>query len=195
MQEVAILNSPFFNWVLLPFLIFIARIIDVSIGTVRLMLMARGRKIMAPILGFFEVFIWILAVRQIMNNLNNMACYIAFPLGFAVGNYVGMIIEEKLAMGQVVIRIITKKEGTGLFNILKSKGYGVTIIEGQGATGKVDVIFSIVDRHHQEELIKLIHQFNPKAFYSIEDIRSVREGVFPFRKKILNSHEAEGKSV
>ena len=177
------INSTVFHWLVIPLLICCARIVDVSIGTVRIMLIARGRKMLAPLLGFFEVLIWLLAMRQILNNLDNAATYIGFAAGFAMGNYVGMLLEEKLAMGSQVIRIITKKDGSDLVKYFKSHGYGVTVLEGQGTTGKVNVIFTIVKRCDLKKVVKLIHHCNPKAFYSVEDIRSVNEGVFPLQER------------
>src|SRR3989338_8300095 len=99
MQPQIILDSPVFQYVVIPLLIFLARVCDVSVGTVRLILLYRGRRVLAPLLGFFEVLIWLLAVRQIMFNLTNPVVFISFAAGFAAGNYVGIILEEKLAVG------------------------------------------------------------------------------------------------
>lgn len=174
------LSTPTFHWIILPLLIFCARICDVTIGTIRIMLLARGRTFLVPLLGFVEVMIWLLAVRQVFNNLDHIVTYIAFAGGFATGNYVGMLIEEKLAMGLEVIRVITKKDATELFQHLKKEGYGVTCVDAQGSMGKVNIIFTIVDRRQHDKVIKIIKRFNPKAFYSVEDVRSVGEGgVYP----------------
>ena len=98
-----------YTYLLLPLLIFCARIIDVSIGTLRIIFVSKGKRNIAPLLGFFEVLVWILAISEIMQNLNNWVCYVAYAAGFAAGNYVGMIIEEKLAIGILIIRIIIIK--------------------------------------------------------------------------------------
>ena len=110
-------QSEMYMYFVLPFLIFLARICDVTIGTIRIILVSKGRKNMAPFLGFFEVFIWILAISRIMQNLNNPICYIAYAGGFAAGNYIGMMVEEKIALGVILIRIITHKEATYLSNL------------------------------------------------------------------------------
>jgi len=178
-ETVAFIDSPIFNWFILPFLIFLARVCDVTIGTVRIMLLTKGRRILAPMLGFIEVLIWLLAIRQIFNHLTNVACYLAFAGGFAMGNYVGMYIEEKLAIGLDVIRIITRKDAGELVNFLKAEGYGVTNLDATGTMGKVNVIFTIVNRKEVGKVVKIINKFNPKAFYSVEEIRAVSEGVFP----------------
>ena len=179
-------DSSVFNWVILPLLIFIARVCDVSLGTVRIMLLSRGRKILAPLLGFVEVMIWLLAIRQVMFNLTNVACYLAFAGGFAMGNFVGMFLEEKLAVGVQVFRIFSRTETAGaLVNALKGHGYGVTTLEAHGTMGKITIIFTIVKRKDIEKIIELINQSTPKAFYSISDIRAVSEGVFPARDSSL----------
>lgn len=178
MNPAPLIDTNIFNWVILPILIFLARICDVSIGTIRLMLINRGKMYLAPILGFFEMLVWLLAVRQTILNLSSWSCYFAFAGGFAAGNYVGMYLESKLAMGIQVIRIITQQDASELIRYLNSEGYGATAIDAQGARGKVNVIFSIIKRKDQSRVISLIKKFNPKAFYSIEDIRSVSQGVF-----------------
>lgn len=161
------------NWLVLPLLIFTARIFDVTIGTLRIIMVARGKKILAPILGFFEVLIWIIAVSKIMDNLDNWVNFVFYAAGFATGNYIGMLIEEKLAMGTVGVRIITAKSGDRLINTLKEKGYGLTFMNAQGREENVNVIFLTVKRSNLKELIPIIHNFNSNAFYTIEDIRYV----------------------
>ena len=179
MDLTSLIDSNFFMWVVMPVLIFLARICDVSIGTVRIMLLARGKRFLAPLLGFFEMLVWLLAVRQVIFNLANWECYFAFAAGFAAGNYVGVYIEEKLAMGIQVIRIITQKDAGGLIKSLREGGYGATVVDAQGAKGDVNLIFTIVNRRDQIKVIELVKQFNPKAFYSVEDVRSVAGGFFP----------------
>ncbi len=182
----AFLNSSTFHWVVLPLLIFLARICDVTIGTVRILLLARGRKKAVPLLGFIEVMIWLLAVRQVLLGMDNIVTYIAFAGGFAMGNFIGMRIEERLAVGLEVIRVITRKDATELFEHLKEQGYGVTCLDAQGATGKVNLIFTVVQRCQHDKVISIIKQFNPKAFYSVEDVKSVSEGgVFPLASRPL----------
>jgi uncharacterized protein YebE (UPF0316 family) len=175
-------TSNFYAWFLLPFLIFIARVADVSIGTVRLIFVGRGLKYIAPIVGFFEVLIWLLAMGQIMTNLSNPVCYIAFAGGFAMGNFVGMWIAEKLSLGQVLIRVVTQKDAVELVEHLKSSNYGVTSVDGHGTAGQVKVVFTIVPRQEVQRIIGLIKKFNPKAFYSIEEVSFVEKGIFPAKR-------------
>jgi uncharacterized protein YebE (UPF0316 family) len=173
------MDSELFKWVLLPLLIVIARVVDVSIGTIRIVFVSRGHKIIAPVLGFFEVLVWLLAIGQIMRNLSNFMCYIAYGTGFALGTYIGLLIEEKLALGVLLVRIITQKDAGELIDALKRENYGVTSVPAFGTTGRVDVIFTVIKRSAVDNVLRIINRFNPKAFYSIENVKEVRKGIFP----------------
>ena len=176
------LGFDLYAWLVIPFLIFIARIADVSIGTIRLIFVSRGLKYLAPVVGFFEILIWLLAIGQIMKNLSNPVCYIAYAGGFAMGNFVGMWIAERLSLGVVLIRVITKKDASELVEYLKSAEYGVTSIDGHGTAGQVKVVFTIVPRREAKGVTDLINKFNPQAFYSIEEVGVVEKGIFPSRQ-------------
>jgi len=101
---------------------------------------------LAPILGFFEVLVWLLAVTRIFQNLDNWACYIAYACGFAMGTYIGIKIEEKLALGVQLIRIITRKDATKLIEVLRNEGFGVTAIHAEGSSGEVGILYSVINR-------------------------------------------------
>jgi uncharacterized protein YebE (UPF0316 family) len=180
-METSFLNSDFFTYALMPFLIFLARICDVSIGTLRIIMVTKGKRSIAPILGFFEVLIWITAISKIMQNLDDYVNYIAYAAGFATGNYFGMIIEEKLAMGIQMIRVFAHERGTELVQKLNNSGYGATAVEGFGARKQVYLVYTIVQRNDLAKVLNLITRFNPKAFYTIEDVRTVNEGIFPHK--------------
>jgi len=175
-------STEIFKWIVLPLLIFAARILDVSLGTVRIVFVSRGLKYLAPLVGFFEVIIWLLAIRVIIQNLNNVACYIAYGAGFAMGTFIGLQIEKKIAIGNSLIRVITQKDATELIEHLREKNYGLTSIDAQGVKGKVHVIYIIIRRHDIENVAGIIREFNPQAFYTIEDIRLVSRGIFPLKK-------------
>ena len=179
MDDAVFFDSNLYAWLVLPLLIFLARVADVSIGTVRLIFISRGLKSLAPVVGFFEIFIWLLAIGQIMKNLSNPACYVAYAGGFAMGNFVGMWIAEKLSLGVVLIRAVTQKDARELVEYLKSADYGVTSIDGQGANGPVKVVFTIVPRREVKKVVDLIKKSNPKAFYTIEEVGFVEKGVSP----------------
>lgn len=182
MDNLLLINSGFYTWFILPALIFFARIIDVSMGTIRVIFVSRGLKYLAPIVGFFEILIWLLAIGQIMKNLSNPMCYIACAGGFAMGNFIGIHFAEKLSLGLVMIRVVTTKDAVPLVDFLKEKNYGVTSIDGHGTSGQVKVVFTIVPRREVESVVDLIKKFNPQAFYSIEEVGLVEKGIFPVRK-------------
>jgi len=175
-------DSVFFSYVLMPFLIFLARICDVSIGTMRIIFVSKGKRNIAPILGFFEVLIWITAISKIMQNLDDYINYIAYAAGFATGNFIGMIIEEKLAMGILMIRVFAHERGPELVSLLNNSGYGATVVEAHGARKSVHLIYTIVHRNELDRVLNVINNFNPKSFYTIEDVKSVNEGIFNPRR-------------
>lgn len=177
----SVISSEIFTWVVLPMLIFLSRVADVSLATMRIIFISRGMKYLAPFIGFFEVIIWLLAIRVIMQNLNNWACYFAYGAGFAMGTFIGLQIEKRLAIGSSILRIITQKDAIKLIAYLRSQGYGVTSAEAQGSMGKVHVIFMIIKRHDLENVVEIIHRFNPKAFFTVEDAKIVSEGIFPIK--------------
>jgi uncharacterized protein YebE (UPF0316 family) len=174
----------------IPILVFLARILDVSVGTLRIIFVSKGFKSYAALLGFFESLVWILAVSQVMQHMDNWVTYAAFALGFSVGNYVGMAIEERIAIGNQIIRIITRHDATELVGYLKESGYGVTSVDAVGESGPVKLIFTVAKRRKLETIIAIIKCYNPNAFYTIEDVRFVKEtyvppvtgrGMVPFR--------------
>ena len=171
-------NFDYYSWVTLPIIIFFSRVCDVSLGTIRHVFISKGFRTIVPLLGFFEVLIWIIVVAQVMKNLNNIACYLAWASGFATGTYVGLYIEERLALGLQVIRIITNQNCDELIEALKHDNHGVTIVDAQGAIGPVKMIFTIIKRTNVRAVSKLITKYNPTAFYSIEDIKNANMGVF-----------------
>jgi uncharacterized protein YebE (UPF0316 family) len=172
-------QSWLYLWVLLPLLIFGARVLDVSLGTLRIVFVSRGLKYLAPLVGFFEVIIWLLAIRVIMQNLNNVACYVAYGAGFAMGNYAGIYLEKKLALGRAILRIITRKDAAELIQVLREEGFGVTAVKAQGSDGDVNLIFMVIRRSDFITVRDLIRNYNPRAFYTLEDVRFVSEGTFP----------------
>jgi len=174
-----IINSPVFSWIILPLLIFLARICDVTMGTIRIIFVARGKRFLAPLLGFFEVSIWLLAISQIMQQLDNVICFAAYAAGFAMGNYIGILIEEKLAMGTLILRVFVTADDACFKERLYEAGFGVTVINGQGRNGAVEILFSVIKRKDQKKAVAIIESCKSNAFYSIEEAKSVNKGIFP----------------
>ena len=177
-------GSPMFAWVILPLMVFVAKICDVTLGTLRIIFVARGKKAVAPLLGFFEVSIWLLAISQIMKNLNNTACFLAYAGGFAMGNFVGILIEDKLAIGTLIIRIFLVKDISGMKEKLYGAGFGVTSIDAHGRNGNVEIIYTIIKRRDLEKAVNIIEACQSKVFYSVEDAKSVKQGIFPTQQKL-----------
>lgn len=186
MDTTAFVDTTFYTWVLLPFLIFLSRIFDVTLGTLRVIFITRGMKYISAWIGFLEILIWLLAIGQIFKNLNNVACYLAYAGGFACGSFLGIYFAEKLSINKVVIRIITVKDATNLVEHLKKEHYGVTTLDAQGAEGPVTIVFSIINRQNLEKVVAIVKRFNPQAFYSVQDIKFVSEGIFPEHRSIMN---------
>lgn len=169
------IDNNMLNWVILPLFIFIARITDVTLGTIRVIFISKSFKRLAALLGFFEILVWIFAVRQIFLNLDNLMIILAYCVGFATGNYIGILIENKLSIGKAVIRIITKKKSSDLLAALSKSNNIITVTDTQSSAGKVKVLFSIVRRSDLQKVINLINRIDPYAYYSISDVSLVKQ--------------------
>lgn len=195
----AFLDSAAYTWVILPMLIFLIRIIDVSLGTLRIIFINRNLRFYATVLGFFEVLVWLMAVRQVFQQLDNPLYFVTYAAGFAAGNYVGILIENKISIGRVVIRIITRRKADQLVSFLRSSGYVLTTADGEGATGPVKIIFIIIERKDIDAIVEKIREFNPNAFYSVEDVRFVSSAVTPNRlaapRRWIHFHSRMRKKV
>lgn len=169
----------------LPLFIFFAEMIVVTLSTLRMIFIARGMKVLAPILGFFEITMWLFAIGEVMKNLNDFRCSLAFAGGFTLGNYLGILIEQTLALGSVVVRTITHKDASGLIRELRDANYGVTCLDGQGATGPVRLIFTIVPRRELNQVIRMLKRFDPAVFYSVDSLQTAAAGVTPSPRRRL----------
>jgi uncharacterized protein YebE (UPF0316 family) len=169
------ISDALLDFVLMPLLIFVARVADVSINTLRFMFMMNGKKNIVPILGFFEALIWLLAIGQIFQNIDNPLSYLAYAGGFATGTYVGMTLDEKLALGRVLVRVITPKPLPTLLEFMKEKNYRFTNVGGEGRFGKVNLLFTVMKRDQLQEFISMVKICDEKAFYTIESVKRVSE--------------------
>ncbi len=164
-----------FSYVILPLLIFLARICDVSINTIRIIYVLGGRRVTATMLGFFESFIWLMAIRQIFEHLDNWISYVAYPAGFAMGILVGMIIEERIAYGKVIVRIITRKDVGILIAFLNKNNFRYTKVDAQGPDGHENLVFTVLDRERLEDLLYYLKEILPTAFYTVERVNRATE--------------------
>lgn len=177
------MSEELISWVIIPLLIMVARIIDVSIGTVRIILISRGKEKIAAILGFFEVIIWLCAISEVMKNLNNVACYIAYGAGFGMGTLVGVLLEKRLAIGVQIIRIITETKLQTLQMVLRDEGYGVTTVQGQGGKGAVDVIYVVAERKEVGHILDVVRSIEPDSFITTQAIDHRFQGFFAKRQR------------
>ena len=172
-------NFDVFSYIGIPLLIIIGRICDVSIGTVRVIFVAKGYRTLAAFLGFLEILIWVVVGRHVLVKSTSIIHFIAYAAGFGIGNYIGLVIEDKMSIGVVILRIILRKSSTELLNFMKKHEIGFTVVDGEGAQGTVKVVFSVLNRQDLSKVIQAINLYNPKAFYSIEDVRTSNAGIFP----------------
>lgn len=163
---------------LLPVVIFCGRICDVTLGTLRIIFVAKGEKRKAPLVGFFEVLIWVVIISQIFSHTNNLTAYLAYAGGYATGNFVGILVENKIAFGFQLFRIYTKNKGQELMRQLNQNGFGSTYIRGEGVVAEVDIIETVISRKSEKKVTEIIRSFDPEAFFVVEDIRSKQKGIF-----------------
>lgn len=192
----ALMDSNFFSLFIFPIIIFAMRLCDVSLMTIRIIFVSKGIKFWASVLGFFEITVWLIAISQVMNNLDNPIYALAYSLGFATGNYLGAVLEEKIAIGVNLLRVITNKDAQPLVDYLRKSGFGVTSIDAEGARGPVKILYSVVRRKDLQKMINIVKEFNPNAFYSIEEVRGINKGIFPAQENNLifaNKFRRKGK--
>lgn len=171
-------DSDSWPW-LVTLLIFCARMVDVSLATVRIILVARGLKRIAPLIGFFEVLVWLFAISQVMQHLDRWYNYVAYAGGFATGTWMGIFLESRLALGLLAVRIITPEDAADLIGRLRSERFGVTDFAARGISGNVRLIFAVIHRRDLEKILEIIRDTHPRAFVSTSDVRSVNEGFLP----------------
>lgn len=164
---------------LLAAMIFLAEMCVVTVSTVRIIFISRGHTFLAPLLGFFEIVVWLFAVGQVMTNLEDTICFWAFATGFTTGNLLGMWIEQRLALGMVQVRVITPQPVDTLAGALRQAAFGVTCIKGEGSRGLVNIVVTVVARRQREDVVNLVQTWCPGAFYSIEEIQTASAGSMP----------------
>jgi len=145
------------------FLIFVLRIIGVTLATIRVLIMMRGKKLVSALIGFFEVMVYAIAIGQVVSNLSN-------------GTLVGMWLEERLALGYASVRIVSKSKGHAVADAIREAGYGATIEWGQGRTGTVGLVVATVRRKEVDAVCALADRVDPKAFVTVEETRTIRRG-------------------
>mgnify|MGYP001209292550 CR=1 FL=1 len=158
--------------------IFVLRVCDMALDTLRVLFIVRGHRPVVWFLGFFQSAIWVLAFTSVLGHLSNPLAWIGYAAGFATGNVVGMAIEDKLAIGYRHLRVVSPLHGPEVAAAVRQAGYGVTVLDGHGRDGPVSVINASVRRRDVDRLQRLVRQADPEAFISIEEIRPVHRGTF-----------------
>ncbi len=176
-------DSQIFTYLILPLLIFCARIVDQTMGILRIIWATKGMRQQAFIAGFFESFIWLMAISQIMNQVDNIYCYLAFAFGFATGNVVGITVEKKLSMGYVLVRLIFNNDASETFELLDKNGFQYTNTEASGRNGEVCMAFCTVKRKRLNDFLNIVNQTNPAVFYTVEEIKHIKNTDFIPTKK------------
>jgi uncharacterized protein YebE (UPF0316 family) len=163
-------------------LIFFARVCDVSLSTIRMLLVVRGKRYPAAAIGMVEATIYITALGRVMKNMSDPWKILAYGLGFASGTLLGSFIEERLALGHVSLEVIPPDESADeLLKALRTAGYGVTVLTGYGMKGEKMVLMVSTDRKSLPRLTAIIEEFAPNCFMTVLETRAVRGGVTPFR--------------
>jgi uncharacterized protein YebE (UPF0316 family) len=166
-------------------LIFFLRIIDVSCDTMRVIFAIRGKRAIAAALGFVQALVWIFAVANAVKHLNSVLHVLGYAGGYAMGTYIGVSLERAIAYGVATVRIVTKRAGLGIAAALREQGYGVTESHGVGRDGAVDVLNSVVQRRHLEDVLAVVTAMDDEAFVTVDEPRVLLGGSIAEREWAL----------
>ncbi|HHY36710.1 MAG TPA: DUF2179 domain-containing protein [Firmicutes bacterium] len=164
-------------------LVFAARVLDMSMATIRLLLVVRGKRLQAAVIGFFEVIIYVLALNMVVKNLDNIFNLLAYALGFATGNYVGSYVEEKMALGHATVQVIPKDKDEHMDTELRKLGYGVTVVTGTGREGPRRILLITVRRKKLPELMRVIDELDRDSFVTVMDTQFIHGGFWGKKAK------------
>ena len=161
---------------LLPFVIFGLRVADMTLDTMRVLFVLRGRKALSWFLGFAQSAIWVVAISSVLRHVDNLWNVVGYAGGFATGTVVGMLIEERLALGHGHVRVISPQRGSALAEAIRASGYAVTELAGRGRDGTVAVLTCSVRRRDIPRVTRQVHSLDPEAFVTVEDVRPLHRG-------------------
>jgi uncharacterized protein YebE (UPF0316 family) len=168
--------------VLTGLLIFLARVADVSLGTLRMLMLVKGRRLPSAIIGFFEVLIYVNALGRVVNQLDRWEYLLVYALGFASGNILGIILEERMALGYVGAEVVVGANSDELVDLLRNSGFGVTVAEGWGKDGPKDILTVITKRKEMPRLMDLVNQHDANSFTIVMDARKTMGGYYRSNK-------------
>lgn len=162
--------------------IMLMRIVDVSLGTFRMIMVVQAKKYIAGIIGFFEVLMWIFAMRYIVNNMDEIINLIGYAAGFSIGNMLGITLEEKLALGYVQLNIISKNFSKQIAEMMRKSQYGVTLLPAQGNSGEVNLLVTIIRRKDVRIVMTMIEEIDKDSFITLQHSRPFRGYIHGARK-------------
>ncbi len=157
-------------------LIFVLRITDMSLDTLRMLFVVRGRKRIAWVLGFCQSAVFVIAITRVLSDLGNPLMVLGYAAGFATGNVVGMWVEERLAIGHIQLQIVSRRHGTAVAKALRQRGYGVTEISARGRDGSVRLLSASILRKDFADARRIVWQTDEEAFITSEGVRPIRRG-------------------
>lgn len=167
-----------------PLIVFLLRLTDVSMATIRMLLIMRNQRLLAPLIGFFEILVWVMAIGIVVQHLQSPLHVIGYAAGFAAGSFLGLTLEERLALGVASVRTVVRSGGAALATELRDAGFGVTELIGRGRDGDVEVLLSVLPRRQVRRALGLIEAGAPDSFVVVDEPRRVRRGwQFPSKKK------------
>lgn len=171
-MEILLPSQPWLSMLM----IFGLRVVDMTLDTLRVLVVMRGQKKIAWVLGFFQASVFVIAIGTVLKNLDNPLNIIGYAAGFATGNVVGMLIEEKMAIGHTMINIVSPRRGSAIADNLRKNGYAVTEIAARGKDGMVTLLNCNVLRRNIGDVRALVNDIDPEAFITSEDVRPIRRG-------------------
>lgn len=163
--------------------IFLLRVTDVSLGTIRTVYILQGRRMLATGIGFIEVTIFIFAISQVVRHLDSPVLMLAYSGGFALGTYLGLSLEERFAIGQSQLRVISLGQGDEVARALWDRDFGATVVPGHGRRGPVELVFSIIPRRNITEAVKIASEVDTDSVVSVSDSRYLFRGYLGFHGK------------
>ncbi len=162
-----------------PLVIFLLRVVDVSMGTMRTLLMVRGHRVAAPALSFFEILVWLVAAGAAVQNLASPLHAVSYAAGFAAGTATGLWIEDRMALGVATVQAFSRDPHPELAETLREEGYGVTRVSGEGREGPISILSTVVRRRNLDDVIHRIESADPDAFVTVYEDTQIRRGWVP----------------
>ena len=166
-------------------LILALRLVDVSLGTLRIILLSRRLRLLPALIGFVEVFTWVVAATVVFSNLHDVPRMLAYAAGFALGTYLGTLLESRLGVGDTMLRVVAPVGSPQAYDDLRRAGFLVTVMNADGRDGEVRMAFSIIPRRRRKEALGIVQRQNPHAFVTLQDIETIaprhRRAAWPFK--------------